>query len=197
MGLFGKSGSHPKDKVQDWIRKLRKEVMSIDRQIRNIEREEAKTRLVIKETAKLGDEDSCRILAKELINSKKTIDRLITSKARINSVIMVMNTQLANLKISGNLAKSSEVMKSMQGLISVPELAINMKQLSKEMIKAGIMEEMISETIDQLNESDGELSEEESKLLEKLLFDTTQGKMGNKIESVDSIITIKVKNQRK
>lgn len=42
---------------------------------------------------------------------------------------------LATLRIAGALQKSTEVMKAMQQLIKVPEVAATMRDMSKEMMK--------------------------------------------------------------
>lgn len=45
------------------------------------------------------------------------------------------NFILATLRIAGSLQKSTEVMKAMQQLIKIPEVAATMRDLSKEMMK--------------------------------------------------------------
>ena len=50
-----------------------------------------KVRQTIKQLASKGDVTSARILAKEVVRSKRQLDRLSVSKARLGSI----NTQLA------------------------------------------------------------------------------------------------------
>ena len=59
-----------------------------------IEREELKVKRSIKEAAKKGQKDVCKILAKEIVNSRKAKTRIHTSKAQLNSVSMQMKNQL-------------------------------------------------------------------------------------------------------
>lgn len=49
---------------------------------------------MIKEAAKKGDRDSCRMLAKEIVKADKQINKLYASKAHLNSVQMSMKHQL-------------------------------------------------------------------------------------------------------
>ena len=100
-----------------------------------IENEKAKVTRTIKDSAKKGDVDSCRILAKEVIRAKKAVNKLYASKAQLSSVEMSMKNQLATLRVSGSLQKSSEVMKYMQELVKLPEIQATMQELSKEMMK--------------------------------------------------------------
>ena len=59
-----------------------------------IQREEEKTKRMLKENAKKGERDACRILAKEIVRADKTVDKLYASKAHISSVQMSMKQQL-------------------------------------------------------------------------------------------------------
>jgi len=148
MGLFGKTPApDPKEKVREWCSKLRKETSQLDRQIRNIQREEEKVKKTLKEAAKKGDKDVCMILAKEVVNARKSINKIHASKAHINSISMQMKNQQATLRIAGALQKSTDVMKAMQQLIKVPEVAATMRDLSKEMMKVSLSQTFMSHTI--------------------------------------------------
>jgi uncharacterized protein YggU (UPF0235/DUF167 family) len=89
MGLFGQSSRpDPKKAVTEMSGKLRRETRAMDRQIQTIEREQNKTKMEIKKAAKAGNRDVCKILAKELVNSKKAVSKLHQSKAQMNSVMV-------------------------------------------------------------------------------------------------------------
>ena len=49
---------------------------------------------MLKDAAKKGDKDSCRVLAKEIVNARKAVNRLHASKAHLNSVQLSMKQQL-------------------------------------------------------------------------------------------------------
>ena len=61
------------NQVREWTSKLRKQQYLLDRQIRNIQREEDKVKLELKKAAKRGDKDVCLMLAKEIVNSRKAV----------------------------------------------------------------------------------------------------------------------------
>lgn len=177
MGLFGKSKSaDPKEQVQEWCKKIRKEGYNLDRQINSIKREELKVTKSLKDAAKKGDTDVCKILAKEIINSRKSVNKLYTAKANLNSVQNQMKGQVATLKVSGSLAQSAEVMKSMNALVKIPETQKVMMELSKEMMKAGILEEMLDDTMEGLNESE-DLEEAAQEEIDKIILELTTGKL--------------------
>ncbi|XP_067000394.1 charged multivesicular body protein 3 [Anabrus simplex] len=178
MGLFGKTPEkNPKDLVNEWSHKIRKEGYQLDRQIRAIQREEEKVKRSLKEAAKKGDKDVCTILAKEVIRARKATSKIYTSKAHLNSIQLQMKNQLAILRVSGALEKSTEVMQAMQSLVRIPEVAATMRELSREMMKAGIIEEMLEETMDVLEDSE-ELEEEAQEEVDKVLWELTAGQLG-------------------
>ncbi|ENN79434.1 charged multivesicular body protein 3-like [Dendroctonus ponderosae] len=178
MGLFGKSSDrNPKEMVTEWNHKLRKEGYQLDRQVNSIKREEEKVKRSLKEAAKKGDKDTCTILAKEIIRARKAVNKIYTSKAHLNSVMLQMKNQLATLRVAGSLQKSTEVMQAMQSLIRTPEVARTMQEMSKEMMKAGIIEEMLDETFEGLEDSE-EMEEAAQSEVDKVLFEITEGKIG-------------------
>ncbi|XP_019873565.1 charged multivesicular body protein 3 [Aethina tumida] len=178
MGLFGKTPERtPKDMVTEWNHKLRKEGYQLDRQIRAIQREEEKVKRSLKEAAKKNDKDTCTILAKEIIRARHAVNKIYTSKAHINSVMLQMKNQLATLRVAGSLSKSTEVMQAMQRLIRVPEVAQTMQNMSKEMMKAGIIEEMLDDSMSIMEDSE-EIEEAAQTEVDKVIWEITEGKIG-------------------
>ncbi|XP_032091064.1 charged multivesicular body protein 3 isoform X4 [Thamnophis elegans] len=163
--------------VNEWSLKIRKEMRVIDRQIRDIQREEEKVKRSIKDAAKKGQKDVCIILAKEMIRSRKAVSKLYASRAHMNSVLMGMKNQLAVLRVAGSLQKSTEVMKAMQNLVKIPEIQSTMRELSKEMMKAGIIEEMLEDTFESMEDQE-EMEEEAELEIDKILFEITAGALG-------------------
>lgn len=184
MGLFGKTPQRdPKEMVREWSSKMRKEGRVLDRQIRGIQREEEKVKRTLKQAAKKNEMDVCKILAKEIVQSRKAISRIYTAKANINSIEMTMKNQAAMVRVSGAMEKSTEVMKAMQSLIKIPEIQQTMQALSKEMMKAGIIEEMMEDSFESVTggEEEDEAAQEE---IDKVLFEITAGALGRAPDKV-------------
>lgn len=176
MGLFGKSKpADPKALVNEWSKKLRKEGYGLDRQIRQIQRQEQIAIRSIKDATKKGDSASAKILAKEVVHSRKAVSKIYTAKANLNSVEMQMKQQAAQVRVAGSLSKSADVMKSMQQLIKVPEIQKTMQEMSKEMMKAGIIEEMMEDALETLD--DDELEEDVQEEVDKVIAEIMTGKV--------------------
>ncbi|KAF8930067.1 Snf7-domain-containing protein [Dissophora ornata] len=172
--FFGKKT--PEEMVRKWRRDISGQQRALEKQKRGIETEEAKAKLTIKQMAKKGDIKTCRILAKELVRSRRQKDRIVTSKAQLNSISMQLQYQLSTLKIAGTLQKSTEVMGMVNSLVRLPEISMQMQEMSREMMKAGIIDEMVQDTMESMD--DDEIEEEAEEEVNKVLFQITDGLLG-------------------
>ncbi|KAJ8097507.1 Snf7 family [Lipomyces tetrasporus] len=157
---------------------LRKNQRQLDKQLSNLNSLEIKTKSMIKAAAKRGDAASARTLAKELYNVRKHRTRLYNSKAQLASVGMQVNETFAVRKIQGSMKSSTGVMKEVNSLVRLPELTGTMRELSQELMKAGIMDEMVGDTLDTLDEADGVLEEEADAEVDAILSEITGGRLG-------------------
>ncbi|RKF59888.1 Vacuolar protein-sorting-associated protein 24 [Erysiphe neolycopersici] len=119
-------------------------------------------------------EKDIRIFARELIRARKQASRLVTSKAQLNSVSMQVTEAFAVRKIEGSIRSSVRIMKDVNSLVRLPELTGTMQELSQELIKAGIIEEMIGDSIPedfQEEEEEEEAETEINKVIGEILSD--------------------------
>ncbi|MEX1659376.1 Snf7 family protein, partial [Streptomyces pseudovenezuelae] len=102
-----------------------------------------------------------REFAKTLLQQRKATSRLITAKAQLSSVQMQVNEAFAVRKIEGSIKASVGIMKDVNTLIKLPELSMTMRNLSEELMKAGIIEEMVDDVLpedgDMEDEAEGEV----------------------------------------
>ncbi|KAJ1880394.1 Vacuolar protein-sorting-associated protein 24 [Coemansia sp. RSA 486] len=172
----------PDELVRKWRSSVRSQERQLDRQLRGIATEEAKVKRTIQQLAKKGDLSSCRSLAKELVRSQRQKTRIATSKAQLNSILMELTRQVALLKVAGSLQKSTQVMKSVNQLMRIPQLQHTMMEMSKEMVRAGVIEEMTEDMFESME--DDELEEEAEAEVENVLAQVTDGVLG-KAKSVE------------
>ncbi|KAI0307169.1 Snf7-domain-containing protein [Multifurca ochricompacta] len=169
-------GRTPEERVRAWQAKLRQESRVLDREMRQLDVQAGKARQTIKQLAKKGEIKSARILAREVVRSNKQKDRLSVSKARLGSIGTQLSQQLAMAKVSGSLQKSTEIMKLSNSLVKLPQISQAMREMGMEMTKAGIMEEMLDDTLNM--EEDEQVEEEADEEVDKVLFELTNGKLG-------------------
>lgn len=178
FNLFAKPPT-PEEQVRKWRSGIRSQERELDRQLRGIQSEEVKVKRTIKQLAKKGDTTSCRTLAKELVRSRKQRNRIMTSKAQLNSIVLELQRQVGMLKVAGCLQKSTQIMKSVNQLARVPQLQHTLMEMSKEMMKAGIIEEMTEDMMDSIDDVD--LEDEADMEVDKVLAEVTEGLIGSKI----------------
>lgn len=106
---------------------------------------------------------------------RKQSARLATSKAQLQSVGMQVNEAFSVRKIEGSIKNSTGIMKDVNTLVRLPELTGTMRELSQELVKAGIIEEMVSDTLEAQDLGEDEEAEEE---VDKVLADILKGKEG-------------------
>ncbi|CAA0839273.1 Vacuolar protein sorting-associated protein 24 homolog 1 [Striga hermonthica] len=159
---------NPQQLLRDWQRRLRQECRNIDRQVRDIQKEERNVQKAIKEAAKRNDMGSAKALAKEIVRSRKTVNRLYENKAQLNSISMHLGESVAVARTVGHLSKSAEVMKLVNNLMKAPEVAVTMQEFNKEMTKAGVLEEMVNDAVDNALDSE-DIEEETEEEIEKVL----------------------------
>ncbi|KAI0084176.1 vacuolar sorting protein Vps24 [Irpex rosettiformis] len=169
-------GPTAEEKIRAWQAKLRAEQRQLDREMRQLDTATKKAQTTVKQLATKGDVKSARILAREVVRSNKQKDRLSVSKARLGSINTQLVQQMAMAKVTGSLQKSAEIMKLSNQLIKLPQISQTMREMSMEMTKAGILEEMMDDTL--AVEDDEELEEEADAEVDKVLYDLTNGKLG-------------------
>lgn len=174
--------------MRKWQSELRKEQRAVDRHIRDIERTRKSVEKDVRAAAKRGDTKSCRILAREMVRAKSTVARLYTNKANLNSVGLKLGEQLATVSAVGHLEKSASVMAAMSKLMNQGEMAKSLAEMSREMMKAGVIEEMVNDGIESaLDEED--LEEEADAEVAKVLADVA-GDMLKDLPGMESVASL-------
>ena len=163
---------------------IRQNTRKLDRDIANLKVTENKTKTLIIQASRRGQRNpsqanqaakDTRLFARELIRVRKQATRLVTSKAQLNSVSMQVSEAFAVRKIEGSIRASVGIMKDVNSLVRLPELTGTMRELSQELVKAGIIEEMVGDSLpDEIEEEDEEAESEVDKVLGEIL----QDKMG-------------------
>nr|CAD1818843.1 unnamed protein product [Ananas comosus var. bracteatus] len=167
---------NPTQQLRDWQRRLRQECRNVDRQIRDVQREERNVQKAIKDAAKRNDMGSAKSLAKEIVRSRRAVNRLYENKAQLNSISMHLGELVATARTVGHLNKSAEVMKLVNNLMKAPEVAVTMQEFSKEMTKVcWVIEEMVNDAVDSALDSEDieeEIEEEVDKVLSAIAGET-------------------------
>ncbi|KAK3899307.1 Snf7-domain-containing protein [Staphylotrichum tortipilum] len=164
---------------------LRANMRKLDRDIAQLKATETKTKnliIVANKRAQRGGaglqkqaQREVRDFARELIRTRKAGQRLVTGRAQLASVQMQVSEAFALRRIEGSIRASVGVMRDVNALVRLPQFAQSMQELSVELMKAGIIEEMVGEVLpvdgDMLAEEEEEAESEVDKVLGEILKD--------------------------
>ncbi|KAL2155272.1 hypothetical protein VTH82DRAFT_13 [Thermothelomyces myriococcoides] len=138
---------------------LRANMRKLDRDIAALKQTEIKTKNLIiaaNKRAQRGDpsrqrqaQREVRDFARELIRTRKAADRLVTGRAQLASVQMQVSEAFALRRIEGSIRAGVGIMKDVNALVRLPQFAQAMQELSVELVKAGIIEEMVGDVLPQ------------------------------------------------
>lgn len=176
----------PKEQMQKCNSIIRKNVRQLDRDITQLRVLDQKTKTYILAASKRGQKNpaqakqaatEARTFAKELVRVRKQSARLHTSKAQLQSVQMQVTEAFSVRKIESSLKASTSIMKDVNTLVRLPELTGSMRELSQELMKAGIIEEMVGDVLPNEDLLEGEDEEAEAEV-DKVLGEVLHGKLG-------------------
>ncbi|KAG9239194.1 putative vacuolar protein-sorting-associated protein 24 [Amylocarpus encephaloides] len=174
----------PQAQVRKCNQLIRQNTRKLDRDIASLKVVESKARSSIVQANKRAQRNPAqanqaaketRIFARELIRIRKQSNRLVTSKAQLNSVNMQVTEAFAVRKIEGSIKSSVGIMKDVNSLVRLPELTGTMRELSQELVRAGIIEEMVGDMLPEDMEEEEEEAESE---VDKVLGEILQDKIG-------------------
>lgn len=176
---------------------VRQNVRKLDRDIQQLKATEQKTKTLIMQSSKRAQRNpsmakqanhEVRIFARELIRVRKQNSRLQTSKAQLNSVQMQVNEAFSVRKIEGSIKASTGIMKDVNSLVRLPELTGTMRELSSELMRAGIIEEMVDDTLMETDMLDGETDEAEDEV-DKILSEVLKDRLPASTTNQDQLPT--------
>lgn len=198
MNFFGKAAApekkekqstDPVDQAKQWKRNLQREINHMTRDITNLKRAEEKALKECKKLAQGGNLKAAKIMAREIVNTRKQIDRMYAANAQLNSVQMMLQTSISMLKMQGIMGKSVEIMHTMNQLINLPELKATMSSMAREMERAGLIDELVGDTMDALD-TEGVEAEADA-AVDKVIQELTTGVLDGASAAPTSKVPVK------
>lgn len=174
-------GPTPQEQFRTCQQTLRKNKRQMDRQINELNAIERKTKSLIKQAAKKNDSKAVKSLAGELLHTKRINSKMNVSKAILNSIELKLNEQQQLIKIKGSMQKSTEIMRDMSNLINLPQVGRIFNDLSRELTKSGVIEEMVTDMMD-LDVLDDELESEDEEDI-NVIINEVLGESKSSVES--------------
>lgn len=164
---------------------LRKNKRELERSMTQLQPLKKKTEALVKKAAKSGDYKTAKIYARELININNQHKKLHLSKTRLESITMAVNEQWQMNKLTQSMQVSTGVMKAVNQMTNLGMMTATFQDLSKELMKAGIINEMMDDMVDL--ELDDELEDESQEEVNKIIESLTAEKFSSIDQEVPSV----------
>lgn len=130
----------------------------MDRELRELERQEKQTTMELKQRAKLTNnskDPALAALAKQLVQVRKQREKLMTAKAHIGAVGMHATTMATQVAAASAIGSVTGAMATANGAMNVKETTMIMQQFQRENEKLQVKQEMMDEALIDAFDADG------------------------------------------
>ncbi|XP_077288031.1 vacuolar protein sorting 2 [Arctopsyche grandis] len=157
--LFGRRLT-PDEMLRNNQRALNKAMRDLDREKMKMEQQEKKVIADIKKLAKEGQMDAVKIMAKDLVRTRKYIRKFMLMKANIQAVSLKIQTLKSQNTMAVAMKGVTRAMQNMNKQLNLPQIQKILHEFEKQSEIMDMKEEMMNDAIDDAMEDDDE--EEES-----------------------------------
>merc|ERR1712098_641641 len=126
---------------------LNKAMRELDRERAKMEQQE-KNIADIKKMAKAGQMDAVKIMAKDLVRTRKYVKKFMLMKANIQAVSLKIQTLKSQNSMAHPMKGVTKAMMSMNKQMKLPEIQKIMQEFEKQSEIMDMKEEMMSDVID-------------------------------------------------
>jgi len=156
--LFGRKLT-PDEMLRKNQRALTKAMRELDRERVKMEQQEKKLIADIKKMAKQGQMDAVKIMAKDLVRTRKSIKKFMLMKANIQAVSLKIQTLKSQNAMAQAMKGVTKAMMSMNRQMKLPEIQKIMQEFEKQSEIMDMKEEMMNDVMDDAMGDDDEEEE--------------------------------------
>ncbi|XP_046334017.1 charged multivesicular body protein 2a-like [Haliotis rufescens] len=145
--LFGRKKT-PEELLRQNQRALNKAMRDLDRERSKMEQQEKKVIADIKKMAKQGQMDAVKVMAKDLVRTRRYVKKFITMRANIQAVSLKIQTLKSNNAMAQAMKGVTKAMATMNKQLKLPQIQKIMMEFEKQSEIMDMKEEMMSDAID-------------------------------------------------
>jgi len=145
--LFGRRMT-PEEQLKKNQRALNKAIRELDRERAKMEQQEKKIIADIKKMAKQGQMDAVKIMAKDLVRTRRYVKKFMLMKANIQAVSLKIQTLKSQNAMAQAMKGVTKAMMNMNKQMKLPEIQKIMQEFEKQSEIMDMKEEMMSDAID-------------------------------------------------
>jgi charged multivesicular body protein 3 len=145
----GSSSTSLKQKAKEWKSILRKEINDVRRKEWQLQRHLEETRAIAKLHLKAGRRDNAFQLLSPIKNAQDQVLRLKLQIINLEATMTRIDEQVAFSIVKSSIQMSSDMSKELLKILNAKDMSSTVKELGFELQKAGILQEVLYETIDE------------------------------------------------
>ncbi|KAH7644255.1 vacuolar protein sorting 2 [Dermatophagoides farinae] len=179
--LFGKRKT-PEEMMRQNQRALNKAMRDLDRERGKMEMQEKKLISDIKKMAKDNQMDAVKIMAKDLVRTRRYVKKFIMMRANIQAVSLKIQTLRSQNAMAQAMRGVTKAMQSMNRQMNLPQIQRIMQDFEKQSDMMDMKEEMMSDVIDDV--IGDEEDEEESDAVVSQILDELGVQLNQKLSDL-------------
>ncbi|CAL8382231.1 unnamed protein product [Gadus morhua 'NCC'] len=145
--LFG-SRKTPEQMLKQNQRALNRAMRDLDKERQKLEQQEKKIIADIKKMAKQGQMDAVKIMAKDLVRTRRYVKKFIMMKANIQAVSLKIQTLKSNNSMAMAMKGVTKAMATMNRQLKLPQIQKIMMDFERQSEIMEMKEEMMNDAID-------------------------------------------------
>lgn len=170
--VFGRYKS-PAERMREHQRSLQKAQRELDRERTKLEAQEKKLIIDIKANAKKGQMNSCKVMARDLVRTRRYISKFYAMRTQLQAVGLRLQTMRSNQQMAEAMKGATRAMGMMSRTMNLPQIQKILMDFEKESSMMDMKEEMMNDAVDDAMEDNEDETEEEEgqKILQEVLDD--------------------------
>ncbi|KAG6865879.1 hypothetical protein C0991_010960 [Blastosporella zonata] len=166
--LFGRTIT-PAERLRQHQRSLAKAQRELDRERSKLEQGEKKLIMDIKKSAKAGQLNACKVMAKDLVRTRRYVQKFYQMRTQLQAVGLRIQTLRSNQQMAEAMRGATRAMASMNRGLNLPGIQKIMNEFQKESFVMDMKEEMMSDAVDEVMDEEEDEEEEGDKILKEVL----------------------------
>ncbi|KAF5376566.1 hypothetical protein D9757_008272 [Collybiopsis confluens] len=166
--LFGRSVT-PAERLRQHQRSLAKAQRELDRERAKLEQSEKKLIMDIKKSAKAGQLNACKVMAKDLVRTRRYVQKFYQMRTQLQAVGLRIQTLRSNQQMADAMRGATRAMGAMNRGMNLPAIQRIMTEFEKESSMMDMKEEMMSDAVDDVMDDEEDEEEEGDKILKQVL----------------------------
>lgn len=160
MGL-GQSKPTLEEQLRANKRMINRSIRELERERMNLQAQEKKIIVDIKAAAKNNQLNSVKIMAKDLVRTRKYQSKFYEMKSHLQGVQLRMQTIKSTEAMARSMAGATKAMTALSKALNLPGLTQILQEFQQETEKLGITQEVMGDTIDEVMGEVGDIEQEE------------------------------------